>query len=179
MRIPFQKKTPRQIHGLGNADTGTCHQQSRHSRIAGPDLKKSVAPRSGEDRAMDSAMDSQGLAELPRAGAKIGGRLPSSSFPHGSKAAFGLQGPQQNKTPFARDRIPDHYIGHPMHPVVQIHIGRARRVLIDEAAGTGTDMGMAGFIVPFRVGFGLDNPTRTAVPFEEAPDQGPGGRNRW
>lgn len=68
----------------------------------------------------------------------------------------------------------DQHVEEPVHAVIEIDVGGAGRMVLDEAAGGRAVEGMTGSVVLRIVGFGFDDAEGLALPDEPCADEGAG-----
>ena len=100
----------------------------------------------------------------------------ASSFLHQWNPACRFDGPNQDKA--VRASAFDEDVQEPIHPVVQIYVGKPSRVIGDEFADDGPQKCVARLVIHHRIGLGLHDDPCALAPDQFAADQLLGARDR-
>ena len=109
------------------------------------------------------------LRQFPRPGTKLPHVLHFAPLSHDAKTALRLNRPNENE-PIPRPAF-DEDIQHPVHAVVEIDVGRAWFVPLDEGARARTLESMTSFVALDQIRFRLNDKTRASFPNELGADQ--------
>jgi len=113
--------------------------------------------------------NSECLGQLPGAGTETSSVFQTAPLAHDGKATPRLDRTNQNESiPWA---TLDQDIQHPVHAVVQIDVGRARFVALDEGARARALEGVRRLVAFDQVGFGLNDKAGALPPNELGADQ--------
>src|SRR5213592_1013957 len=110
---------------------------------------------------MISARDSECLCDFARAGAKPTEIVNATASLHPFNPSPRLERANQNKAV----RVTFHqHVQHPVHPIIEIHIGRASTVSLDKATRARPRKGVRGFVIDCRVRFYFYKEPRAVAP---------------
>lgn len=113
--------------------------------------------------------NSECLGQLPGAGTETSSVFQTAPLAHDGKATPRLDRTNQNESiPWA---ALDQDIQHPVHAVVEIDVGRARFVALDEGARARALEGVRRLVAFDQVGFGLNDKAGAFPPNELGADQ--------
>ena len=113
--------------------------------------------------------DSECLGQLPGAGTKPPNVFQTAPLSHDGQAAPRLDRTNQNES-IPRAAL-DQDIQHPVHAVVEIDVGRARFVALDEGARARALEGVRRFVAFDQIGFRLNDEAGAFSPNELGADQ--------
>ena len=169
MRVSGHQKPPRQVNRPGNA-----HARRRDDLRNLPAVKRErrvpaqVAP-------VVCASHPQRLGELARTRTEVARRRPVAGRLHLRDAIQRLQSPDQDKPP---PPSPHQHVQHPVHAIVEIHIGCSFRVTAYERARAGPEPGVTCRVVFRIIGLRLHDPPAARAPLQTASEQLPGTGDR-
>ena len=161
-------EAPRLLHRQADADARAagdaeaCRRAGREEQAAG----------GGQVGAVVASVQRQGLRQLarPRAqGDRVGA---AAARRHRRQTCERFERTDQDQ-PVAAPVL-GHHVEHPVQAVVQVNIGRARRVGVEENPRRGAGRRVAGRIAPRRVAFDLDDPADATTVHHQVPKQGTG-----
>jgi hypothetical protein len=134
----------------------------------GSGLSKAIILVAAQIHLVVPAGNSQRLRQLPRARTKPMNIMDVASLPHQRDSASWLKRTNENKSVFLSFH---QNIQHPVNAVIEINVGRAGAISLDERACAGTHKAMTGFIADCIVGFRLDDYPGAQIPVELASDE--------
>jgi len=161
-RVSAKRKSPRQFLRAGNPDAPVGHHVDFFS------ADKATPRRGAKICAMMCAGHPERCGQSPRTAGQFAPAFVPSPLLHGSQSAPRFDRANQNKSLLIAF---GQHIEHPMHPVVQIHIGRPRAMTGDESARRRTRERMARRIADRRIGFAFHHNPATRAPDQFASHQ--------
>ncbi len=120
--------------------------------------------------------DIERLGQFPGAGAKAPNIFDAAALSHDRKTAPRLDRPNENQ-PITRAAF-DQNVQHPVHAVVEIDVGRARFIALDEGARARALEGVTRFVAFDQIGFRLNDKAGAFPPNELGADQVCGAMER-
>src|SRR4029077_5622288 len=105
-------------------------------------------------------------------------RFEAAATAHLLQTARGLERAEEDKTVVAAAATLDQHVEEPVDSVIQVDVGGAGRVAVQELPGAAAYKGVAGLVAFGRIGLRLHNASATAAPDQLRADQLAGANQR-
>jgi hypothetical protein len=164
-RASAQREPPRMMRRSADSDPRIGHNIDNR-RFA---RREAMARIFAEIELVMSIRYVERAGQLARTGTKIAEIIGPASLFHKRNAATRLDRTDQDQT-IARPAFHEH-VQHPVHPVIEINVGRARFVALHELTRAGSAEGVAGLVVLGEIRFGLDYDSFASSPHQRRADE--------